>query len=98
MKDNNLWVVTDVTGSIQNNTVQVTQDGEYAMILNGASDWAYEEEVFESAKANYWSPGSNHLAYVKFEEQIVPLYNFSVYHTNSSYPELYTYKYPCVRF
>lgn len=66
------------------------------MILNGASDWAYEEEVFESAKANYWSPNSNLLAYVKFTEAHVPLYNFSIYHQNQTYPELYNYKYPTV--
>lgn len=94
--DNDLWIINDISNfDIQNQTIRVTNDGEYGIILNGASDWAYEEEVFESAKANYWSPDSNYLAFVKFHQESVPLYNFPIYHQNRTYPELYEYKYPC---
>lgn len=95
MRTNDLWIIQDVN-DVVNNTIRVTYDGLYGFRLNGASDWAYEEEVFESAKANYWSPNSNSLAFIQFEESNVPLYNFSIYHTNQTYPELYNYKYPVV--
>ena len=36
-------------------TIQITTDGEPNQIINGATDWVYEEE-FGLTKAFFWSP------------------------------------------
>jgi dipeptidyl-peptidase 4 len=42
-------------------------------ILNGEVDWVYEEEL--DVRSNYyWSPDSNHLAYLQMNESEVPQY------------------------
>ena len=42
-------------------------------ILNGEVDWVYEEEL--EVRSNYfWSPDSNHLAYLQMNESDVPEY------------------------
>lgn len=74
---------------------QITNDGSQN-IFNGRPDWVYEEEVFASDKALWWSPGGTHLAYVKIDETevrdyIIPYY---VQHTDDVYPEMRSIKYP----
>ena len=89
--------MSDATpGKIAKHTKRVTNDGEDLVILNGASDWAYEEEIYESAQANFWSPDGRSLAYVKFQFDQVPEYQFPIYSQNRTYPGTYSYKYPCV--
>lgn len=80
--------------------IQVTTDGKHNAIINGTSDWVYEEE-FATTSAFEWSPDSKYLCYVKFDEQEVmdfqvPLYGAfthplktSKYHASS-----YRFKYP----
>ncbi len=42
-------------------------------VLNGEVDWVYEEEL--ATRSNYfWSPDSNHLAYLQMDETHVPEY------------------------
>ena len=70
---------------------QVTADGKENEIINGASDWVYEEE-FEFSQAFAWSPDGKRIAYYKFNESKVKEYQLTYY--GELYPEQYKYKYP----
>ncbi len=70
---------------------QVTFDGECNKIINGAPDWVYEEE-FGFTKAFAWSPDGKKLAYYKFDESEVPVFNMTLF--NGGYPSNFTLKYP----
>lgn len=72
-------------------TTQITTDGERNRIINGNSDWVYEEE-FGFTQAFQWSPDSKSLAYYRFDESEVPEYVMTMY--DKLYPTPYTYKYP----
>jgi len=72
-------------------TSQITTDGEKNAIINGATDWVYEEE-FAFTRAFDWSPDSKHLAYIRFDEREVLQWTMTMY--GDLYPELYQYKYP----
>lgn len=51
-------------------SVRVTEDGS-EVIFNGVPDWAYEEEVFETDSALWWSPDSQTVAYLRSNEAAV---------------------------
>lgn len=87
VRDNNLFVKDLATGGED----QVTTDGEYNHIINGAPDWVYEEE-FELKQAYAWSPDGKRIAYYKFDEGHVRLFNMTSY--GGLYPEWYQFKYP----
>ncbi|ORY96450.1 dipeptidyl peptidase IV N-terminal region-domain-containing protein [Syncephalastrum racemosum] len=74
---------------------RITYDGS-ATVFNGVPDWVYEEEVFGTDFALWWSPDSTHLAYLRFNETAVPEYHIPFYTTNpnSTYPEEVSIKYP----
>lgn len=79
---------------------QATRDGKKNEIINGAPDWVYEEE-FSFNKAFEWSPDSKFLAFIKFNETEVPMFNIPMYqgqkpelNENQLYPGNYSYKYP----
>ncbi|MBL7826065.1 MAG: DPP IV N-terminal domain-containing protein, partial [Saprospiraceae bacterium] len=74
--------------------VQVTTDGKQNEIINGASDWVYEEE-FELIRAFEWSPDGARLAYFRFDEKDVPEMTMEMFRGNP-YPEMVTFKYPKV--
>ena len=71
--------------------VQFTADGKDDAIINGGTDWVYEEE-FVITKAFFWSPDSRRIAFLRFDEQEVPLYTLPYY--GQLYPFQYEYKYP----
>uniref|UniRef100_A0A8C7F3M5 Fibroblast activation protein, alpha n=1 Tax=Oncorhynchus kisutch TaxID=8019 RepID=A0A8C7F3M5_ONCKI len=70
--------------------IQVTHNGKENQILNGAPDWVYEEEVFSSNEAIWWSPTGKYLAYAEFNDTGVHTIEYSLY-GNGQYPicELY---------
>jgi dipeptidyl-peptidase-4 len=74
--------------------VQVTDDGVKNKIINGSADWVYEEE-FGFAKAFFWSPNGERLAYYRFDETAVPEFTMTNYR-DDMYPEYETFKYPKV--
>ena len=84
--DNNLFYL-DITN---NQTEQVTYDGEYN-IINGNCDWVYEEE-FGFTKAFEWSKEGDYIAYYHFNQTAVPEFNFTIY--DKLYPTDYKFKYP----
>lgn len=96
VKNNNVYIKNLANGSI----TTVTTDGEKNKIINGVPDWVYQEEfgILNSLK---WSPSSNTLAFIRFDESQVPMYSMTMYegdcHPNkdySLYPGSYDYKYP----
>ncbi|MFM7637154.1 MAG: S9 family peptidase [Crocinitomicaceae bacterium] len=84
---NDLFVKNVVTGEIK----KLTQDGKKNKIINGTTDWVYEEE-FSITKGYGWSPDSKTIAFLKFNEKEVKEFSLSFY--GSLYPENYKYKYP----
>jgi dipeptidyl-peptidase 4 len=87
VRDNNIFI-KDLNALTE---VQITKDGLQNKIINGYTDWVYEEE-FEFVQGIYWSPNSTTVAYYKFDESAVKEFHMPVY--NGLYPEDYTYKYP----
>jgi dipeptidyl aminopeptidase B len=47
---------------VDNAEARVTSTGSFT-ILNGVASWEYEEEIFGSSLALWWSPQSSYLAY-----------------------------------
>ncbi len=88
--DNNIWIKELANGKM----TQVTEDGVTNKIINGASDWVYEEE-FSFSRALHWSPDGSYLAYLKFDETKVREFTYTDFH-NGMYPEYNTFKYPKV--
>lgn len=87
VRNNNLFIK-----NLNNNEeIQVTDDGEYNKIINGATDWVYEEE-FGFDKGFQWSPTGRYIAYYKFDESHVKEFQMAMYGT--LYPEQYRFKYP----
>lgn len=96
VRENNLFIVNLEKGD----EIQITKDGKFNEIINGAPDWVYEEE-FEYNKAFSWSADSRRLAYVKFDERGVKMFNMTMFQgtkpsidENALYPSNSQFKYP----
>ncbi|MDT0606751.1 S9 family peptidase [Croceitalea rosinachiae] len=86
--ENNLYVLDLVS----KNTQQVTDDGSYGTIINGITDWVYEEE-FSFVQAFEWNSDGSKIAFLRFDETNVPHFSMDVYGTNL-YPFQHEFKYP----
>ena len=71
---------------------QITNDGQKNAIINGITDWVYEEE-FTFVKAFDWSADGKHLAFIRFDESLVPNFSMDLYQKDL-YPTAQTFKYP----
>jgi len=87
-KENNLFVYNLAT---QKSTA-ITSDGKKNTIINGITDWVYEEE-FAFVRAFDWSADSKKLAYIRFDESEVPEFSMSIFRKDL-YPTIETFKYP----
>lgn len=87
VKDNNLFMVELGTNKLS----QITKDGQWNSIINGAADWVYEEE-FSMAQAFKWSPDGKKIAFIRFDESEVPEFNMQLW--GPLYPVDYKFKYP----
>lgn len=87
-RENNLFVY-DIASK---ETTQVTTDGKKNSIINGITDWVYEEE-FAFVRAFDWSADSKKLAYIRFDESEVPELSMNIFQKNL-YPSVETFKYP----
>lgn len=74
-----------------NKEERITSDGKINEIINGSTDWVYEEE-FAIWKGFYWSPNSDAIAYYKMDESKVKEYSMPIY--GNLYPENERFKYP----
>ncbi|MEZ5198757.1 MAG: S9 family peptidase [Bacteroidales bacterium] len=87
VQDNNLFIKT-----LENNIeIQITRDGLNNQIINGSTDWVYEEE-FGFTKAFFWSPNGQNIAFYRFDESKVKEFQMMLW--GDLYPETYKYKYP----
>ncbi|RDC65356.1 S9 family peptidase [Adhaeribacter pallidiroseus] len=87
VRDNNLFYV-DLAS---NQEKQITTNGERNKIINGGTDWVYEEE-FSFAQAFFWSPDGAKIAFYTFDESQVKQYTLQMW--GPLYPQNYTFKYP----
>ena len=94
--DNNIYVKKLDYGS----EVAVTDDGRINNIINGISDWTYEEE-FHTTCSMTWAPDNLNLCYLKYDESDVPTYDMQTYRGTCNpqdqyglYPGTWSYKYP----
>ncbi len=87
-KANNLFVYDVASAKV----TQVTTDGKKNSIINGITDWVYEEE-FAFVRAYDWSADSRKLAYIRFDESEVPEFSMNIF-KKDLYPTVETFKYP----
>jgi dipeptidyl-peptidase-4 len=87
VRANNLYVEDIATGAIR----ALTSDGSETLV-NGASDWVYEEEL-NLRDAFRWSPDGKNIAFWQLDESGVEQYTI-VNNTKSLYPELQKFPYP----
>ncbi|HEV2448321.1 MAG TPA: S9 family peptidase, partial [Candidatus Sulfopaludibacter sp.] len=87
VRGTNLFVENLATGAIR----PLTTDGT-GMILNGVSDWVYDEE-FRVNDCFRWSPDGERIAYWQFDQSGVKEYAL-VNYTDSLYPVIFKYPYP----
>ena len=87
-KENNLFVLD----LLSKKTTQITTDGKKNSIINGITDWVYEEE-FAFVRAFDWSADNKKLAFIRFDETLVPEFTMNVYQ-KQLYPSVETFKYP----
>ena len=87
-KENNLFIYDIASEKI----IQVTTDGKKNSIINGITDWVYEEE-FAFVRAYDWSADSKKLAYIRFDESQVPEFSMTIFQ-KELYPKMETFKYP----
>lgn len=88
--ENNLYIKDLETAKL----TQITKDGAQNTIINGATDWVYEEE-FSFAQAFEWSPDGQQVAFLRFDESGVKEFTMTNY-KGGLYPEYETFKYPKV--
>lgn len=87
VRSNNLFVV-ELASMLE---TQITRDGATNKIINGATDWVYEEE-FALVKGFEWSPLGNRIAYLRFDESNVREFSMDVF--GELYPDQQRFKYP----
>ena len=75
-----------------NQIYNITDDGKWNHIINGTTDWVYEEE-YGFTKAYAFSPDSKEIAYLKFDESEVKEFEMMRY-DRELYNKAYKFKYP----
>ncbi|HLA54471.1 MAG TPA: S9 family peptidase [Flavobacterium sp.] len=87
-KENNLYIY-DIASK---KTDKMTTDGKKNAVINGITDWVYEEE-FAFVRAFDWSADGSKIAYIRFDESAVPEFTMTLFHKDL-YPTTETFKYP----
>ncbi|KAI9265959.1 dipeptidyl peptidase IV N-terminal region-domain-containing protein [Sporodiniella umbellata] len=86
--NNDLYVTDLITHQ------RITFDGSKT-VFNGVPDWVYEEEIYGTNFALWWSPDSSHVAFLKLDETKVPDYHLQLYtDPDESYPQETHIRYP----
>ncbi|MFA5555915.1 MAG: S9 family peptidase [Flavobacteriaceae bacterium] len=88
VSENNLFIF-DLNTKTE---TKITTDGQQNHIINGITDWVYEEE-FAFVRAFEWNKTGNKIAYLRFDETEVPEFSMDVY-TSGLYPSQHVFKYP----
>ncbi len=87
-KGNNLYLYNIISKS----TTAITNDGRWNKIINGTSDWVYEEE-YGFTRAYAFSNDGKKIAYLRFDESAVPTFEMMRF-DNTLYNHAYSFKYP----
>lgn len=99
VRHNDLYITILSSSNESNNTsIRITSDGNETT-FNGIPDWVYEEEVFSSDSAMWWSPDGKKLAFLSFDESEVQVYSYPIYNPDShpgasAYPSSVEMRYP----
>ncbi|MCJ1351889.1 MAG: hypothetical protein MMC33_001873 [Icmadophila ericetorum] len=98
-RDNNLFLRKLSSETV----IQITTDGGPEFFY-GIPDWVYEEEVFQTNYATWWSQGGDYVAFLSTNETVVPEYPLQYFLSRPSgtkplpgeenYPEVREIKYP----
>ncbi len=86
--ENNIYIFNIAT----ENTQQLTNDGKKNSIINGVTDWVYEEE-FGFVKAFAWNSDGSKIAFLRFDETNVPEFSMDIY-GKELYQKQNVFKYP----
>ncbi|MBW2960436.1 S9 family peptidase [Mesonia aestuariivivens] len=88
---NNIYIKNLSSGE----TIQVTTDGKKNEVINGVTDWVYEEE-FAFVRAFDWNKTGSEIAFLRFDETEVPEFSMDMYGTYGQqlYPTQEVFKYP----
>ena len=86
--NNNLYIKDLTSGE----TLQITTDGKKNHIINGITDWVYEEE-FAFVRAFDWNTSGDKIAFIRFDESQVPEFSMDVY-GKELYQTQEVFKYP----
>ena len=97
VRDNNLFLVKLMFNNAES---QITTDGEFRKIINGIPDWVNEEEFMNNCSYDF-SADSKMIAYIKYDESDVMMYDMPMYiptgAPNTEYDDFcapYSFKYP----
>ncbi|KAM6307128.1 dipeptidyl peptidase 4 [Aegotheles albertisi] len=89
--NNNVYIKASPTEE----PVQITKNGVENKIFNGIPDWVYEEEMFGTHSALWWSPNGSFVAYAAFNDTEVPVIEYSFYSEDTlQYPRTIRIPYP----
>ncbi|XP_013133891.1 PREDICTED: venom dipeptidyl peptidase 4-like [Papilio polytes] len=108
-----VWGAGDALAYVENNNVYyipnvarphivtaLTSTGIPGELYHGATDWIYEEEVFNAPEALWFSPNDSYLAVASFDDRDVESAIYQYYGNPSDidnqYPQLVQFKYPKV--
>uniref|UniRef100_A0A4W6BR15 A-type potassium channel modulatory protein DPP6 n=1 Tax=Lates calcarifer TaxID=8187 RepID=A0A4W6BR15_LATCA len=79
--------------TVESRSIRLVSTGKEGVIFNGLSDWLYEEEIFQSHVAHWWSPDGARLAYATINDTLVPRMELPMF-TGTPYPMGKEYHYP----
>ena len=97
VRDGNIFLVKLL---YDNAEIQVTKDGKFNEVINGAPDWVNEEE-FGFNRALTFNADGTMICWLRYDEKRVKTYSLQMYKglepaktEYEGYPGLYSYKYP----
>uniref|UniRef100_A0AAR2KWT9 Dipeptidyl-peptidase 6b n=1 Tax=Pygocentrus nattereri TaxID=42514 RepID=A0AAR2KWT9_PYGNA len=79
--------------TVRDKPIRLVTTGKEGVIFNGLADWLYEEEIFQSYTAHWWSPDGLRLAYSTINDTLVPKMEMPMF-TGSLYPSAQEFRYP----
>uniref|UniRef100_A0A8C1VI37 Uncharacterized protein n=1 Tax=Cyprinus carpio TaxID=7962 RepID=A0A8C1VI37_CYPCA len=90
--ENDIYYKPDVFGK----SIRLTATGRNGMVVNGLSDWTYEEEILLKYPAFWWAKDGARLAYLSINNSATPF--MEIHHfLGGIYPSNVLYPYPKVR-
>uniref|UniRef100_A0A9J8C320 Uncharacterized protein n=1 Tax=Cyprinus carpio carpio TaxID=630221 RepID=A0A9J8C320_CYPCA len=87
--ENDIYYKPDVFGK----SIRLTATGRNGMVVNGLSDWTYEEEILLKYPAFWWAKDGARLAYLSINNSATPF--MEIHHfLGGIYPSNVLYPYP----